>query len=98
MKKILSVILVSLLFVGCSNPNTTTPGQLSISSKALSLTPGLEDCSLYEFKKDLNDNRTIKIVRCPSTSTTSVTETVPNGKTTIDRTTVLIDGVEYVRQ
>lgn len=92
MKKL--IIFSSFLFLfGCTKPNYNESATMSTSSKALSSTPGLEDCKLYEFKIDLNDYRTLKIVRC--NNTVSTTETIPSGKTTTEQTVITINGKMY---
>lgn len=96
MKFILSLlILLPALLVGCTKPNESTPGYTSISSKALQSTQGLEDCVLYEFKPDLNDFNTIKIVRCSDEDSVSTTETRVKGKHIYTESTIIVNGDKY---
>lgn len=93
MKKL---ILIPLLFslIACSEPNVSDPGSEDISTQALAMTKGLEDCKLYNFKSD-KFGHILNIIRCPN-STVSTNQAVPEGKTTRIQTVVTIDGVDYV--
>lgn len=83
MKKIL-VVLSVLLLNGCSD-------QIIEDANFKNTVPaGLADCKLFKNADPMSS--TIKIVRCPN-STTNTTYRV--GKTT--NSTVVIDGVEYIR-
>lgn len=55
------------------------------------LPPELKDCSFYKLEN--SGGSSMKVVRCPNSSTTS---TYPVGKTT--QSTVVIDGAEYIRK
>ena len=96
--KLLSAILLTFLLTGCTKPNTTEPGKISSANQALRLTPGLEGCSLYDFQADLNSSRDIYIVRCSDKPVTTINEEVPSGKTTRMQTTIILDGVEYIKK
>lgn len=88
MKKLL-IIVVLLVIAGCCSG--CSPGYQDVAAKYPLKPKELMDC---QFFKLVNDNGSpITVVRCPN-STTSVTE--QQGKTTT--TTVVIDGVEYVRK
>ena len=96
--KLLSAILLTFLLTGCTKPNTTEPGKISSANQAIQLTPGLEGCALYDFKADLNSSRDIYIVRCTDKPVTTINEEVPSGKTTRMQTTIILDGVEYIKK
>ena len=96
--KLLSAILLTFLLTGCTKPNTREPGKISSANQAIQLTPGLEGCALYDFKADLNSSRDIYIVRCTVFSVTTINEEVPSGKTTRMQTTIILDGVEYIKK
>ena len=91
MKKLLviSISIFTLLLVGCDNPREVKKDRYSI---ALENSKGLEDCK--DFRLNHNDGTgSITVIRCPNSSTT--TEYL-EGKYT--ETTVVIDGVEYVKK
>lgn len=94
MNKLLLIFSIVIVLTGCSKPNTTVPGSEDESSKALSMTRGLEDCKLYKFQADTG-NYPINIVRCPN-STVSTNQSVTSGKSTRLETVVTIDGVDYI--
>lgn len=98
MKRLLLIPIIVLALIACTDkPNTTQLGNKDISSDILSQTPGLEGCSLYTFKTSQYDH-SLKIVRCPGVNTTSINQEVTQNKTTVQTTTVVIDGVEYVKK
>lgn len=98
MKHLLLIPIIALALTACSGkPNTTEVASKNISSDILGQTPGLEGCSLYIFKTEQYAH-SLKIVRCPGLSTTSVNQEVTQNKTTAQTTTVVIDGVEYVKK
>ena len=94
MKKLILIPLFFILTACSGEVNTTTPAIEDLSSQALSKTPGLEDCILYSFSKEQYDHR-LNINRCDGKSTVSVNQVQKQGKTTIQTTTVMIDGKEY---
>ena len=96
--KLLFAILLTFLLTGCIKPNTTEPGKISSANQAIQLTPGLEGCALYDFKVDLNSSRDIYIVRCTDKPVTTINEEVPSGKATRMQTTIILDGVEYIKK
>lgn len=95
MKFVLPIIFIPLILLGCTKPNESTPGYTSISSKALQSTQGLEDCVLYEFKPDLNDSNTIKIVRCSNEASVSTSQTKVEGKHIYTESTIIVNGDKY---
>lgn len=96
--KMLALSLLTVGLIACSgSPNTNTPANKDISTEALQQTPGLEDCVLYRFQREQYDH-SLNIVRCSGVETTSVNQTVSQGKTTRQLTTIIIDGKEYVEK
>lgn len=96
--KLLACAIVALSLTGCGGtPNTTTPGNKDISTEALKRTPGLEDCELYSFQRE-QYGHILNIVRCEGVKVTSVNQTVAQGKTTRQLTTIIIDGKEYIEK
>lgn len=76
MKKL--VLLFALFFVGCGKETYEI-------TQNYNLPKGLEDCSFYYLKNDLNG---ITVVRCPNSS---VSVRQPSGKFTIQTATVEIE-------
>lgn len=56
---------------------------------------GLKDCVVYYISDERAQN--ITVMRCPN-STTSTNYTVQSGKTTTHKTTIVVDGVEYIKK
>lgn len=91
MKHIITMVAVSLL-VGCAQESG--PGVTYDIKGAYTLPPELSDCSVY--KLDTNERiPNLVIVRCPN-STTSTNWTETQGRTTVQGSTIVVDGVEYV--
>lgn len=94
--KTLALAFFTVGLIACSgSPNTNTPASQDISTRALQQTPGLEGCVLYRFQREQYDH-SLNIVRCSGLETTSVNQTVSQGKTTRQSTTVIINGKEYI--
>ena len=93
-KILLSIILITSL-AACTDPNTTRPAVVSVSSDALKLTKGLEDCSYYSFDPG-EGQRNLNIIRCSGEDVVSVNQLQSSGKSTIQSTTVVINGKTYI--
>lgn len=90
------LLLCCIIFglAACTDPNTTRPATVSVSSNALKLTKGLEDCSYYSFDPGEGQHK-LNIIRCSGEDVVSVNQLQSSGKSTVQRTTVVIDGKTY---
>jgi len=91
MKKlsVISISIFTFLLVGCDNPQEVKQDRYSI---ALENSKGLEDCK--DFRLNHNGGvGSITVIRCPNSSTTTEYLVVKHTETT-----VVIDGVEYVKK
>ena len=87
-------LLLCVILTGC---NMQSPSVSEVNPQ-VSLPDGLKDCKRYEIHPTSYHNSYPEIVyHCPNSTTTTVV-TVPQGKSTIQKTTVVIDGVTYTKQ
>lgn len=85
MIKIIALAAAAIIAAGCTPKAEDVGATYSVRPKELA------DCGFYHLT-NVNGGR-LTVVRCPN-STTSVTE--PSGKST--KTTITVDGVEYVKK
>lgn len=86
-------LLLVLLLTGCER----YPPSVVEASVQTALPDELKDCKRYEIHPETYRNSYPEVIyRCPN-STTSTTVTIPQGKTTIKKTTIVIDGVTYTK-
>jgi hypothetical protein len=87
-------LLLILLLFGC------TPSVPSITEVIIQTTlpEKLKDCKRFEIVPTTYSSTLYPeiVYRCPN-SITSTTVTVPQNKTTIKKTTIVIDGVTYIK-
>ena len=80
MKKLIGILFAAGIISGCTN-----------SAKEVIypvMPPELKDCKIFVLDKE--DGRSITVMRCPNSTTSS---TYTEGKTL--KTTIVVDGVEY---
>lgn len=84
-------ILLFVLLTGCE----MNPPSIVEANPQASFPDELKDCKRYEIHPTTYISSLPEIVyRCPN-SITSTVVTVPQGKSTIQKTTIVIDGVTY---
>lgn len=87
MKIILGLVLCSML-VGCTTKTTEiTHGYV--------LPDELKDCSVYKLQSE--SQQSLVVIRCQN-STTSTNWAQKQGKSSISRSVVVIDGIEYEKK
>jgi len=86
MKSVIIILAISML-VGCYNPGVSTSPTLQASLK---MEKDLADCKSYIVN---STNRSIYVVRCPNSNTST---TYQEGKT--HSTVIVVDGVEYEKK
>lgn len=85
-------VLASVILPGCAQRQG--PGITYDIKGAYTLPPEMSDCSV--FKLETNENiPNLFVVRCPN-STTSTNWVEKQGKSDVQRSTIVVDGVEYV--
>jgi hypothetical protein len=87
-------LLLFLLLTGCE----MYPPSVVEANPQIPLPDELKDCKRYEIHSTTYSSSPPELIyRCPN-STTSTVVTIPQGKATIQKTTVVIDGVIYTKK
>ena len=87
----LNKLILSLVFflTACSDPS-------AVEKKFPILPDGLKDCTFYDIDPG-GVGREIHVARCPN-SATSMDYQIQQGKTSVTKTTIVIDGIEYIEK
>ena len=86
--KYLAITALVLLFSGCKTETTETQANYQLPE-------GLQDCKIYDMESQSSQN--IIVARCPN-STTTTNYRQQQGKSYVEKRSVVVDGVTYVSE
>jgi hypothetical protein len=86
-----TVVFSVVLLSGCDGTQPTTKAMYDLKQ-----VKGLEDCTFYRVDPGGNYN-VLSVIRCPN-SAVNTTEVRRSGKSSTTISSVVIDGVEYVKR